>query len=65
MGVGSDYCEGSQRGLLDLRLREKMNYVNTVRHQVVRYNAPVTAPPDGLGTHDRARFARDHLEQIA
>jgi hypothetical protein len=42
-----------------------MNHRNTVREHMIRDDAPVAAPPEGLGAHDGARLSACHLEQLA
>jgi hypothetical protein len=57
--------EGSERSALTLCRAEEMNYRHAMREHVVGDNATVAAPPDGLGTHDRACFTLGELEQGA
>ena len=57
--------KGCQRSGLFLLFCKDVDHGNTVREQVIGDYATVTAPPEGLGAHDRARLARCHLEQFS
>jgi hypothetical protein len=60
-----DHGKGSQRGGLTLFSGKDVDHGNSVREYVIGDDSTVTTPPDGFGAHDRARFARRHLEQLS
>jgi hypothetical protein len=57
-------CKGAQRSGLTVVRGEDVHHRHTVCEHVVGNDATMAAPPDGLGTQDRARLARRHLEQL-